>query len=423
MNQFSAVHMRAAHILRKYQPAEWGGTETAVQQLLDGLARQEVRNTVYAPRLKEPPESDPIAADGHAVKRYKAAVPVMNLEPEQREQLIAIGGNLLSFDLAPRLLLERGLDVIHSHALNRIGGAALTAAKIRKLPFLVTIHGGVLDLPRSVQATLAAPLEGGFEWGRIFGALFRSRAVLKEADAIITCNPREAALQKEKFPEKRVLVQPHGVPVERYKQDFRGRAADAFPIIRGQRMILIAGRIDPVKNQGWVMEQLPRILRKFPDAMLVLAGPCTDELYGKAIRKEIRRLGLDHKVLLTGGLPPGDPRLIGLMQQAAVAAVPSLSETFGLIILEAWAAGAPVISTRTSGAFSIIQENENALLFDLADPETFHQAAASLFENPELGRKLAENGHQLAAREYDTVLLSKRIKSLYDDLIREKKRP
>lgn len=414
--------MRVAHILRKYQPAEWGGTETAVKQLLDGLKQQEVSNVVYAPRLESPPEHDPIAEGGHRVKRYRAVVPVLNLEEEQRKQLISIGGNLLSLDLTPRLLLERGLGVIHTHALNRIGGAALSAAKLRRIPFLVTIHGGVLDLPKSVQATLSAPLEGGFEWGKIFGAIFKSRKVLKEADAIITCNPREAALQEQKFPEKRVIVQPHGVPVERYKEDFRGKAADAFATIGKQRVILIAGRVDPVKNQGWVLVQMPRILEKFPDATLVVAGACTDELYGKALRKEVRRLGLERKVLFTGGLPPGDPRLIGLMQQAAVVVVPSLSETFGLIILEAWAAGAPVVSSRNSGALSIVKEGENGLLFDLDEPESFHRALGSVLERPEFGRELAAKGHGLAAREYDTVLLSKRIRSLYDELIMEKKK-
>ena len=198
--------MRVAHILRKYNPAEWGGTETAVQQLLDGLGQFGVENSVHAPRLEETVLDDPIARAGHRVRRYRAHVPVFNIHEEQRKQLISVGGNLLSFDLITALLRERGLGVIHSHALNRIGGAGLTVAKLRKLPFLVTIHGGVLDLPKGVRSRLAAPLEGGIEWGKIFGALFRSRKVLAEADAIITCNPQEARLQREKFPEKRIVV-------------------------------------------------------------------------------------------------------------------------------------------------------------------------------------------------------------------------
>jgi starch synthase len=412
--------MHVAHILRKYNPAEWGGTETAVKQLLDGLKHQGVSGAVYAPRIEHKPARDPFREAGHDLRTYRAFVPVFNLSDEQRAQLIAIGGNLMSFDLPAKLVAQRKLSLVHTHALNRIGGIGLTVARVRKVPFVVTIHGGVLDLPKSVQQTLSAPLEGGYEWGKLFGALLRSRDVLKRADAIVTCNPREADLQREQFPNKRILVQPHGVPIAKYAADQRAEALEAFPTLGRQKIILIVGRIDPVKNQGWVLAQMPRILEKNSDAVLVLAGACTDELYGKALRKEVRRLGIENKVLFTGGLPPGDPRLIGLMQSASVVVVPSLSETFGLIILEAWGARAPVIATRTSGALSLVKDNENGHLFDLQREEEFHSALQRILESPPHGRRIGENGHFLASHDYDSFQLSRRIKTLYEDLIRRK---
>jgi glycosyltransferase involved in cell wall biosynthesis len=411
--------MHVAHVLRKYNPAQWGGTETAVKLLLDGLIDQGVRGTVYAPKLEATPASDPIADAGHEVKRYKAFVPVLNLSDEQREQLISVGGNLMSFDLFGRLLVRRDLSVVHTHALNRIGGIAMSVAKIRKLPLVVTIHGGVLDLPKSVQKTLSAPLEGGLEWGKAFGAILRSRDVLRKADAIVTCNSREAELQREKWPNKRIVVQPHGVPIGKYAKEFQGIALEGFPTLANRKIILIVGRVDPVKNQGWVLIQMPRILEKHPDAVLVIAGACTDELYGKALRKEVRRLGIEQKVLFTGGLPPGDARLVGLMQAASVVVVPSLSETFGLIILEAWAAGAPVISTRNSGALSLVRENANGALFDLANEDEFHHKIDVLLENREQAKRMAGEGNELVKREYDTAVLSRRIKGLYEELIEE----
>ncbi len=413
--------MRVAHILRKYNPAEWGGTETAIKHLLDGLREEGVGGAVYCPKLEEPLRRDPLREAGHEVKRYNTFIPVLNLGPEQKRQLVAVGGNLMSLDLPGRLMAERDLSVVHSHALNRIGGIGLTIARLRRLPFLVTIHGGVLDLPRAVQQTLSAPLEGGVEWGRVFGAIFRSRDVLRQADAILTCNPREAELQRQKFPDKRVLVQPHGVPMTKYKQDFRAAALDAFPTLGNRKILLIVGRIDPVKNQGWVLVQMPRILEKHPDAMLVIAGACTDELYCKALRKEVRALGIEQRVLFTGGLPPGDSRLVGLMQSASAVIVPSLSETFGLIIIEAWAAGAPVLSSRTSGALSLVREGENGHLFSIEDEDEFHRGLDQTLDHPKQARRLAENGHHLVATEYDTLVLSRRIKALYEELIQEKR--
>jgi glycosyltransferase involved in cell wall biosynthesis len=165
---------------------------------------------------------------------------------------------------------------------------------------------------------------------------------------------------------------------------------------------------------------MPRILERHPDAVLVIAGACTDELYGKALRKEVRRLGIEQRVLLTGGLPPGDPRLLGLMQNASAVVVPSLSETFGLIILEAWAAKAPVLSTPTSGALSILRDGENGHLFRLENEDEFHNRIDRFLGNSQHARALAQSGYQLAASEYDTALLSRRIKVLYEELIKER---
>lgn len=411
--------MHVAQILRKYNPAEWGGTETAVKQMMDGLKSLEVRGTLFCPKLPDPPRRDPFTDAGHCVRRYRAFLPVLNLSGEQRAQLISVGGNLMSLDL-PISLLRGPFSVIHTHALNRLGGVAFSVARLRHLPLVVSIHGGVLDLPEKVRQTLATPLQGGWEWGRVFGVLLRSRKVLEGADAIVTCNPREAALQREKFPGKRIVVQPHGVPVARFQEDCRTSAREAFPTLSNRQVLLVIGRIDPVKNQAWVLLQMPEILRRHPDAVLVLAGPCTDELYGKALRKEVRRLGLESKVLFTGGLPHGDPRLIGLMQNATSVIVPSLSETFGLVILEAWAAGTPVLSTRNSGALSLIRSGENGFLFDLEDENGFHHQLDELLASPARANRMGQRGGQLAAQEYDTLVLAGRMKRLYKELIREK---
>ena len=83
---------------------------------------------------------------------------------------------------------------MHAHALGRIGGIALTIAQQRHLPFVVTIHGGVLDLPEKIKRNFTSQVERGWEWGKLFGVLFRSHRLFVDADAILTCNGTEAAL-------------------------------------------------------------------------------------------------------------------------------------------------------------------------------------------------------------------------------------
>jgi glycosyltransferase involved in cell wall biosynthesis len=413
--------MRVAHLLRKYNPTEWGGTETAIQRLSEGLRQHRVDSVVYCPRLAHNGRAvDPLAAVGCTVKRFRACVPVWGLPPERRRQMIAVGGNLMSFHLIGSLWREPGISVIHSHALGRLGGIGLTVAQRRRIPFVVTVHGGVYDLPDEMKRSFNAPEAYGWEWGKLFGGLLRSRRVLVDADAIITCNPNEAAMIRLRHPDRRVVVQPHGVQAQVYQCDHRPAAREAFPWLAGRSVLLAVGRIDPIKNQGWLVDRMPELLQRHPRVLLVLAGACTDEEYGQALRRKIAQLGVEQNVILAGRLPPADPRLIGLMQEAQAVILPSLSETFGLILLEAWAAGTAVLASHTSGATALIEHGENGGLFELAKPETFYEAAEQILTNPGWRARSIDAGRRRVIADYDTVVLTGRIKQLYEQLIEEK---
>jgi alpha-maltose-1-phosphate synthase len=411
--------MRVAHILRKYNPAEWGGTETALERLFDGL-EPEVQPVIYCPKIATNGHAgevrDPFVSRGYSIRRFHACVPIWGLSREERERMVSVGGNIFSFELVWALWREPDIAVIHSHALGRLGGIALTIAKQRRLPFVVTIHGGFLDLPPALRRQMDEPGYRGVEWGKLFGAILNSRNVIPNADAILTCNEREAALLREKFPHKLIRVQPHGIPMKLFEQDHRRAALAAFPTLAGHQLVLVVGRVDPVKNQGWLLEQAATMFAKHPKAILMFAGACTDAEYGRALEKRIGELGLRDKVLIPGGFPPGDPRLIGLMQESAVVVLPSVSETFGLVILEAWAAGAPVISSRTSGGSALVRHGENGWLFDLEDPRSFHQALDHALTDPRTARGFASAGWELAREEFDTRAIAGQVRDLYQEL-------
>lgn len=419
--------MHIVHILRKYNPSEWGGTETALRQLCNGLRHHGMGSVVYCPEYETngnghhaAPAADPLVDAGCVVKRFKTCVPIWGIPPERRRQMIAVGGNLMSFDLLGSLWSDREMLVVHSHALGRLGGIGMTVARKKNVPFVVTIHGGVYDLPETMRREFSEGGGAGWEWGKVFGLILRARRVLLDADAIVTCNPREAELIREHHPDRRVMVQPHGVPSGIYQHDHRAVARETFPWMAGREVLLSVGRIDPVKNQLWLVEHMTEVIRRHPRALLVLAGPCTDEAYGEKLNRRIIQLGLGNHVRLTGKLPPGDPRLIGLMQEAKAVMLPSISETFGLVILEAWAAGTAVISSRTSGARALVEHGGNGWLFDLDRPEEFHVAIDQVLGNPDWRSRSIAAGNQRVVTEYDSTVLSARMKSLYENLIDEK---
>ena len=407
--------MHISHILRKYEPTQWGGTETAVLRLIQGLQTHGISSAVHAPHGATLGDNDPMRDMGVKVSRYHAFTPVWGISERQREELVSWGGNLFSFDLFTQLL-QSPADVIHSHALNRIAGIGLRVARWKKIPHVVTLHGGALDIPAEVNEQLTAPLKGGFEWGKALGALVQSRRVLELTDAIFTCNPREAQLLQQKYPHQRIIVQPHSVPATQYAVDHRSAALKAFPQIAGRDLIVKVARLDPAKNLPWLVRQLPEIKRRHPKAMLVLIGAGTTQHVVEELHREIERLGLQNDVLLTGGLASGSPELIGLIQQARVFALSSTAEPFGIVILEAWAAGTPVISSRTSGPLDLIAHGRTGLLYDLETSSTFHQAIDVVFNDPNLHRHLREQARAHVLAEYDVPSIAARVARVYEDL-------
>lgn len=411
--------MRAAHILRKYVPAEWGGTETAVQGLTSGLAAHGVTSVVFHP-MAGGLTSDPLAACGCEMRPFRAHLPILGLSSSARREMLAVGGNLLSFDLPGMLAREPGLTVINSHVLGRLGGIACTVARRRNIPFVVTIHGGVLAVPEELRRKFnERPQRNCIEWGQVFGWWWRARHVLAEADAIVTCNAREAEMLRERHPGQLIVTQSHGINTEFYRTDRQAEALAAFPEIAGRNVLLCVARIDPVKNQLWLVQQLPSILARHPGTMLVLAGSCTNEEYGGKLAREIRQLGLTGHVRLTGGLPPRDPRLIGLMQMARAGILPSISETFGLVIIESWAAGLPMLVSRSAGSVELIHDGQDACLFNLADPGDFHAQLDRLLLEPAYRERLVSAAH-LRADQFDTTTLAGRMQQLYAQLSEEK---
>ena len=216
-------------------------------------------------------------------------------------------------------------------------------------------------------------------------------------------------------------MQPHGVPAALFVRDQRSAARAAWPILTDRAVLLVLGRIDPTKNQEWLVAQAAELARRHPKILLVFVGASMNREYGAAVHARVASEGVGASVLFAGALPPGDPRLIGLLQEAQAVVLPSVSETFGIVILEAWAAGTPVISSRTSGATALVEDGVNGLLFDLARPEIFHASVDQLLTRPSSRAEWGAAGRAKVIAGYDTAILADRMRQIYAELIEEKK--
>src|SRR5260221_5627372 len=161
--------MRVVHLLRKCDPAQWGGTEMAVQRLTEGLARIDVTPIVYCPRPSSGANPTSLADMGCVLKLFNTLVPVLGISREMKAQMTSVGGNLISFDLPLRLSREPEISLIHTHTLGRLGGIAAREARRRGIPFVMSIHGGLLDMPSALHDGFQRAPSAGLDWGKAFG--------------------------------------------------------------------------------------------------------------------------------------------------------------------------------------------------------------------------------------------------------------
>ena len=262
------------------------------------------------------------------------------------------------------------------------------------------------------------PRSGTFEWGKLLGWWVGARRVLDDAAAIICVGQKEMKEAQRRHPAQTVVHLPNGVDARRFAcgdgSGFRARyaiPADAF-------VILVVGRIDAQKNQllaAWLMGELRN---DRPRTHLVLVGPVTNADYDWSLSQEISTLGLEGSVTLIRGLETSDPELVNAYHAADLFLLPSVHEPFGIVILEAWAAGLPVVASNVGGVPSFVTDGENGCLFPSGDLAALLGAVRGLIANRDLRCKIAEAGRKKAAEEFGWDRITGRLVGIYEEAIR-----
>lgn len=157
-------------------------------------------------------------------------------------------------------------------------------------------------------------------------------------------------------------------------------------------VVLCVAAKRPQKNLARLLEAFAAVVQAVPQAKLVLAGPPSD--YEGELRELARELGLAERVAFLGFVP--EEELVGLYRLADCFVLPSLSEGFGLPVLEAMSAGTPVCCSD----LPVLREvgGEAALYFDPLNGEEIAEALKSLLSNRDLANRLAAAGQSRANR-------------------------
>jgi len=402
------------HVPRRFVAHEWGGTETVIleiskQQMAAGYHPKIVTSMALANSRND-------VIGGVPVERHSHIYPFFGLGPEERAAMDKKGGNLLSLPLLAALMREPDVRLFHAHALKRLGGTVRTAARMRKKPYVVSLHGGIFDVPAAELDDLTKPIQGKFEWGKPFGALLGARRVLEDADHVICVGESEAVKARAELSHDRVSYLPNGVDCQRFASgnpaEFRERhdiPADAFLVIN-------VGRIDSQKNQLCLLEAFARFRKKAPEARLLLIGPVTQPAYEAKLTAYIHSQNLGDAVRIIPGLGNDSGSLVDAYHAADAFVLASRHEPFGIVVLEAWCAARPVVVSRVGGLQALVREAETGLFFDPAADDAADQLAerlTRLHADPDLRRRLGEAGKRDAFDQYDWSRISGRLEDIY----------
>jgi 1,4-alpha-glucan branching enzyme len=357
---------RVVFLSSEYPPHIYGGLGTAVEALSRYLAATGVEVVLVvpnAPGYAQPPPG---------VRLHP--VPVNGASSDVDYWLIYCQAVL---DAARRGELRA--DVVHCHDwMTVLGGLAI--GRVLGVPVLMSVH-----LPQSDGMHIALENLG---LAGCDSVLVNSYAVRAELTA------RETSCAE-------IAVIPNGVDLHRFYP------TETPP---SSCQILFAGRLVPSKGVDVVMRAFGAVLRRVPQARLIIAGDGDQRLY---LERLARFLGLRQYVSFLGWQSPDE--LAALYRASAVISVPSLYEPFGLVALEAMACGRPVVVSRVGGLAEIIEDGVSGYAVAVGDHLDLATRLATVLSDGTFAEETGRAARR-RAESFDWATIADRTARLYRSL-------
>ncbi len=373
-----------------------GGMNVYVREVASALAQAGVTCTTYTRADRPGLPAEVVVEPGHRVVHVPAGpfdLPKEALAEEIDEFTKGVREHLLS---------GPGADVIHSNYwLSGMVGHRLKHDL--DLPLVSTFH------------TLArVKAEGGD-----LEPSWRDRAeaeIIGCSDAICVSCPEEERQFRRLYgdPAGRIEVVPPAVEHAFFAPGDQRGARRAVGLPTDRPVVLFVGRIQPLKAPDLAVRALAELPRG--DAMLVIVGGASGmdgEAEVTATKQLVDELGLGERVRFVR--PQPHHILSSYYRAADVVVVPSRSESFGLVALEAAACGVPTVASAVGGLLNIVHDGVTGLLVEGRDPARFARALAQILDDPAGAAAMGEAA-AVRARRFTWSFTAARLRRLYTDL-------
>lgn len=348
-----------------------GGSSTSLLDIVAALDRRRFSPIVVCPEPGDLPAR---------LRDLEVPVIIRRLSRFNRQEVWRFAAEVPGY---LRLLASRGIRLVHGNT-SASRRSLLQAVALRRIPYVQHVRNGV-EKPRQQ-----------------FGYRLATRIITNSNSAAVH-------LQADPLFQPKTMTIHNAVALEGYDGTTSHRA-DLLE--SGSPIIGFVGQIVPRKGLDTLIHAMPRILSTFPAAQLVVVGcaPSDERSYEAHCRAIAEELQVSNRVLFTGyrrDIP-------AWMRTFDVFALPTRSEPFGKVVIEAMAAGCPVVASRVGGIPEIITAPMLGTLIPPDDPESLAKALLHCLCNPDVAALLGSRGRAHVREHFSLGRMIGRLQDVYE---------
>ncbi len=298
---------------------------------------------------------------------------------------------------------EGNFDVIHAHDW-LVAYAAKTLKNSYNIPLVATIHATEAGRNSGIHDEVQRYINDT-EWLLTYEA----------SEVLVNSNYMKNELQRLfGLPFEKINVVPNGVNLTTFnnvEKDYEFRRKYALD---NEKIILFMGRLVYEKGVQHLISAMPKILDRYHDSKLIIAGKggMLDEL-----KAQVKYLGIENKVYFTGYL---DSKQVCKMYKVAdVAVFPSTYEPFGIVALEAMLAGVPTVVSDVGGLNETVEHKVNGMKSYAGNPNSLADSILELLYNPQLCDSVVKQAKLKVKNEFNWTKIAQDTHFVYQKAICE----
>lgn len=301
-----------------------------------------------------------------------------------------VGSAPLAFARWVRAIRRLDPDLLHVHCFGPNGPYAVAAAAVARRPVIISGHGETFMDAHDI-------------FGRSALMNQQLKYALQSSAAVTACSRVAAQDLISRFGATDVVVVPNGTEQARSSDSVARRHT-----VQGAKQVVAVGRMVEVKGFDLLLHAFATV---DPPHRLVLVGEGPERSALEALALE---LGIGDRVDFPGRLEGSE--VLRVMQESNAVVVPSRREAFGIVVLEAWTSGTPLIATSRGGPRDIVTDEVDGLIVDPEDLCALARAICRVFEDEDLADRLASTG-RLRVQSYTWEAVVDRYEEIYSNVL------